>query len=76
MARISTRPASGRLKYASVAAMITSDARGTPAMPFDVISRISSIVTCCPIVSSMPYTWPMNSVAKVQYIIEPSRLNE
>ena len=76
MPMISNRPASGMLNVASVAAMTTSDARGTPAMPLLVTIRISSIVICCPRSSSIRYACAMNSVANVQYIIEPSRLNE
>ena len=34
--------------------MTTSDARGTPAMPFDVSIRIATIMTCWPTESSMP----------------------
>ena len=52
--RISSRPASGMSNCASVAAITTSDARGTPAMPLDVSIRISSIVICVPIDRSMP----------------------
>ena len=51
--RISSRPASGMLNWLSVAAITTSEARGTPAMPFEVSIRISSIVICVPIGSSM-----------------------
>ena len=34
------------LNWLSVAAMTTSDARGTPAMPFDVSIRMAIIVSC------------------------------
>ena len=44
--RISSRPASGMLNWFSVAAITTSEARGTPAMPLEVSIRISSIVIC------------------------------
>ena len=53
MPMISSRPASGMLKVASVAAMTTSEARGTPAMPLLVTISSSSIVICCPSGSSM-----------------------
>ena len=33
-------------KWLSVAAITTSEARGTPAMPLEVSIRISSIVIC------------------------------
>ena len=52
--RIRSSPASGMSNIDSVPAMTTSEARGTPAMPFDVTMRTSSIVTCCPIDRSMP----------------------
>ena len=45
-------------------------------MPLLVTISSSSIVSFCPNVRSMPYACAMKSVAKVQYIIEPSRLNE
>ena len=51
--RISSRPASGMLNWFSVAAITTSDARGTPAMPLEVSIRISSIVIWVPIGSTM-----------------------
>ena len=51
-ARISSSPASGMWNAISVAAMMTRLARGTPAMPFDVIIRASSIVI----------SWPMRQV--------------
>jgi hypothetical protein len=47
-------PASGMPKLATVAAMITSDARGTPATPLLVMSRVKSIRICCPSGMSMP----------------------
>ena len=47
MPMISSNPASGMLNVASVAAITTSDARGTPAMPLLVTINISSIVICC-----------------------------
>ncbi|MOA64552.1 hypothetical protein D3C78_1906400 [compost metagenome] len=56
--------------------MTTSDARGTPASPLDVSINVNSIRICVPRVISIPYAWAMNSTAKVQYIIEPSRLKE
>ena len=45
MPRMRSSPASGIENWFSVAAITTSDARGTPAMPFEVSIRISSIVT-------------------------------
>lgn len=51
---MSSSPASGMLKVESVAAITTSDARGTPAMPFEVSINSSSIVICCPQLSEMP----------------------
>ena len=36
------------LNWFSVAAITTSEARGTPAMPLEVSIRISSIVICVP----------------------------
>jgi hypothetical protein len=71
-----SNPASGMLKVASVAAITTSEARGTPAMPLLVTIRMSSIVIWSSVDSGIRYACAMNSVAKVQYIIEPSRLNE
>lgn len=47
-------PSAGRLNAVSVAAMTTSEARGTAAIPFDVIIRNSSMVICCTAVSSIP----------------------
>ena len=41
------------LNWFSVAAITTSEARGTPAMPLEVSIRISSMVICVPIDSSM-----------------------
>ena len=46
MPMISSNPASGMLNVARVAAITTSDARGTPAMPLLVTIRISNIVIC------------------------------
>ena len=34
--------------------MTTSEARGTPAIPFDVIIKSSSIMICWPMLSSIP----------------------
>ena len=59
-----------------IAAMTTRLARGTPAMPFDVTISTSSIVISWPRLRWMPYACAMKIVAKVMYIIEPSRLNE
>ena len=53
MPMISSSPASGMLKLASVAAITTSEARGTPAMPLLVSISSSSMVICCPNGSSM-----------------------
>jgi hypothetical protein len=53
MPMISSNPASGMLKLASVAAMTTSEARGTPAMPLLVSISSRSMVICCPNGSSM-----------------------
>src|SRR5437660_4285138 len=50
--RISSSPASGMLNWLSVAAITTSEARGTPAIPLEVSIRISSIVICVPSDSS------------------------
>src|SRR5207249_3972483 len=47
----------GACDRASVAARITSAARGTPATPLLVSIKINSIVICCPIVSSMFAAW-------------------
>ena len=41
----------------SVPSRMTSDARGTPATPLLVSISVSSIVSCCPIVISMPAAW-------------------
>ena len=54
MPMIRSRPASGMSKLASVAAITTSEARGTPAMPLLVSISSSSIVICWPNESSMP----------------------
>ena len=64
------------MNRAIVPAMTTSEARGTPAMPLEVIIRVKSIKICCCNVSGTPYAWARNPVAKVMYIIDPSRLNE
>ena len=50
---ISSSPASGMLNCASVAEITTSEARGTPAMPFEVTISRNSIVSCCPQDSGM-----------------------
>src|SRR5262249_10223830 len=44
---MSSSPASGMLKLDRVAAMTTSEARGTPAMPLLVSISSSNMVTCC-----------------------------
>ncbi|MNY28123.1 hypothetical protein D3C86_1620780 [compost metagenome] len=64
------------MNWFSVAAITTSDARGTPAIPFDVSISNSSMVIWVASGRWMSYAWAMNSTAKVQYIIDPSRLNE
>src|SRR5271154_1752836 len=51
--RISSKPASGMLNWLSVAAITTSDARGTPAMPLDVSIRMAIMVSCVEIGRSM-----------------------
>jgi hypothetical protein len=48
MPMIKSRPASGMPKLTSVAAITTSDARGTPAMPLLVSISSSSMVICSP----------------------------
>ena len=53
MPMIRSSPASGMLKVESVAAMTTSEARGTPAMPLLVTISSSSMVACCPSERSM-----------------------
>ena len=45
-------------------------------MPLDVSISTATIAICWLIGMSMPYTCAMNMTAKVQYIIDPSRLNE
>ena len=44
--RMRSSPASGMLNWFSVAAITTRDARGTPAIPFEVSMSTSSIVIC------------------------------
>ena len=44
--RITSTPASGRLKLASVPERMTSDALGTPATPFDVSMSVSIMMIC------------------------------
>ena len=47
-------PSSGMWKKGSTAMITTSEARGTPAMPFEVIIRIAIIMICWPGVRWMP----------------------
>ena len=54
IASSSSRPASGMSNWFSVAAITTSDARGTPAMPLEVSISTSIIVIWVLIDSSMP----------------------
>ena len=49
IARMIRIPASGMLNWASVAVITTRLARGTPAMPFEVIISVSSMAICVPI---------------------------
>jgi hypothetical protein len=44
---IATPASPGSPKLAQVPAMITSVARGTPATPFDVSMKVSTMVSCC-----------------------------
>ena len=48
MPMIISSPASGMLNWLSVAAITTSEARGTPATPFEVIIRVASMASCVP----------------------------
>ncbi|MNR69013.1 hypothetical protein D3C85_1939440 [compost metagenome] len=50
----SSRPASGMLNCDRVAAITTSDARGTPAIPLEVTISTSSMVISCDSDRSMP----------------------
>src|SRR5262249_48822299 len=45
--RMTITPSTGRLNEASVPRRMTSDARGTPATPFEVSISVSSITICC-----------------------------
>ena len=47
-------PSSGRPKLASVPDRMTSEARGTAAMPFVVSMSVSIIMSCWPSVMSTP----------------------
>ena len=76
MPMIISSPASGMLNWLSVAAITTSEARGTPAMPFEVIIRIASIGELRAERHVDVVGLGDEELAKVQYIIEPSRLNE
>ena len=53
MPMIMSRPASGMLNCESVAAITTSEARGTPATPLEVIISVASMASCVPIGISM-----------------------
>jgi predicted S18 family serine protease len=46
MPRSRSRPSSGRLNWLRVAAITTSEARGTPATPLLVSIRVSSMAIC------------------------------
>ena len=46
-------PSIGSPNWVSVAEITTRLARGTPAMPFDVIISVSSMAICCPADSGM-----------------------
>ena len=48
MPMIINRPASGMPNWLSVEAITTSEARGTPATPFEVIIRVASIASWVP----------------------------
>jgi len=48
MPMIINSPASGMLNWLKVAAITTSEARGTPATPLDVIIRVASMASCVP----------------------------
>ena len=61
--RMSVTPSSGRPYIASVPARMTSEARGTPATPLLVSISVSSIVICCPTVSSTPAAWATKTAA-------------
>jgi len=52
--RISSKPASGISNWVRVAAITTSEARGTPAMPLEVSINVNNIVICVPMDISMP----------------------
>ncbi|MCY1439311.1 hypothetical protein D9M71_555440 [compost metagenome] len=55
MPRMSSKPASGMSNCTNVAAITTSDARGTPASPLEVNINVSSISIWVLMVISMPY---------------------
>lgn len=59
-------PASGILNWLSVAAITTIEARGTPAIPFEVNIRINSMVICSPMDKWILQAWAMKTVAKEQ----------
>src|SRR6185503_8409153 len=54
MPMIISSPASGIMNWLSVAAMTTSEARGTPATPLEVTIRVASMANCVPSVISIP----------------------
>ena len=54
IASTSAMPSTGRPNIASVAAITTRLARGTAAMPLELIISVSRITICVPIDSSMP----------------------
>ena len=70
----SATPSIGSWKLASVAARMTSAARGTPATPLLVSISVSIMVTCWPIVISIPAAWATNTEANDKYSVVPSRL--
>src|SRR5262249_2277278 len=53
MPMIISSPASGMLNWLSVAAITTSEARGTPATPLEVIISVASMASCVPSAISM-----------------------
>ena len=70
MLMIISRPASGMLNWLEVAAITTSEARGTPATPLEVTINIASMANCVPSVISMPQDWAMKMQAKISLVAD------
>ena len=79
MAKIKPTPSGGKPNMAPVASTTTNEALGTPAMPLLVTKNTSNIITCCqtsPVIDVILKACAINILAKVMYIILPSKLKE